>query len=64
MAFYQGKIATATYFAAQMLPHLTTVRRIVETIDDDIMRLPEAAFYMVGTIDDAVKKAQKLAAAA
>jgi alkylation response protein AidB-like acyl-CoA dehydrogenase len=44
VAFYQGKIATATYFAAQMLPHLTTVRRIVETIDDDIMRLPEAAF--------------------
>ena len=26
--------------------------------------LPEAAFYMVGTIEDAVKKAQKLAAAA
>jgi F-type H+-transporting ATPase subunit beta len=26
--------------------------------------LPEAAFYMVGTIEDAVKKAQKLAAQA
>ena len=43
-AFYQGKIATATFFAAHMLPTLTTARGIVETIDDDIMELPEAAF--------------------
>jgi hypothetical protein len=43
-AFYQGKIATAAFFAANMLPRITTVRGIVETIDDDIMRLPEAAF--------------------
>ncbi|HEX9833503.1 MAG TPA: acyl-CoA dehydrogenase, partial [Mycobacterium sp.] len=43
-AFYQGKIATATFFAANMLPAITTVREIVETIDDDIMHLPEVAF--------------------
>jgi F-type H+-transporting ATPase subunit beta len=33
-------------------------------VNGDYDHLPEAAFYMVGTIDDAVKKAQKLAAAA
>ena len=43
-AFYQGKIATAAFFASNMLPNITAVRGIVETIDDDIMRMPEAAF--------------------
>ena len=43
-AFYRGKVATAAFFAANMLPRITTVRGMVETIDDDIMRLPEAAF--------------------
>ncbi len=42
--FYRGKIATAAFFASNMLPRITTTRGIVETIDDDIMRLPEAAF--------------------
>jgi alkylation response protein AidB-like acyl-CoA dehydrogenase len=42
-AFYRGKIATATFFAKSMLPHLSAVRRIIEGIDDDIMRVPEAA---------------------
>jgi alkylation response protein AidB-like acyl-CoA dehydrogenase len=43
-AFYRGKVATAAFFAANMLPRITTIRGIVETIDDEIMRLPEAAF--------------------
>ena len=43
-AFYRGKVATAAFFAANMLPKIDTIRGIVETIDDDIMRLPEAAF--------------------
>jgi Acetyl-CoA dehydrogenase C-terminal like len=43
-AFYQGKIATAAFFAANMLPNLTAVRGIIENLDDDLMRLPEAAF--------------------
>jgi alkylation response protein AidB-like acyl-CoA dehydrogenase len=43
-AFYRGKIATATYFAANMLPELSALRGIIENLDDDIMRLPEAAF--------------------
>ena len=42
--FYRGKIATAAFFAKNMLPHLTAVRAIIESIDDDIMRLPETAF--------------------
>ena len=43
-AFYQGKIATAAFFASNMLPNIKAVRRIVENIDDDIMRMSEAAF--------------------
>jgi alkylation response protein AidB-like acyl-CoA dehydrogenase len=43
-AFYQGKIATATFFAANMLPNLATLRGIIENLDDEIMSLPEAAF--------------------
>ena len=43
-AFYQGKIATAQFFAKNMLPNLTALRGIIEAIDDDIMALPEAAF--------------------
>jgi hypothetical protein len=43
-AFYRGKIATAAFFAKNMLPNLTAVRTIIESIDDDVMRLPEAAF--------------------
>jgi alkylation response protein AidB-like acyl-CoA dehydrogenase len=43
-AFYRGKIAVATFFAANMLPSLAVVRGIVENLDDEIMSLPEAAF--------------------
>ena len=43
-AFYQAKIATARFFAKNMLPNLTALRGIVDAIDDGIVRLPEAAF--------------------
>jgi len=43
-SFYQGKIATAEFFAKNMLPKLTALRGIIESLDDDIMRLPEKAF--------------------
>jgi hypothetical protein len=43
-AFYQGKIAAATFFAANMLPKLSGLRGIIENLDDEIMKLPEAAF--------------------
>ncbi len=44
ITFYEGKIATATFFAANMLPPITAVRGIVEAVDTDVMELPEAAF--------------------
>ncbi len=45
VAFYQGKIASATFFAKNMLPQLTAVRHIVENnVDNDLMELDEAAF--------------------
>ena len=43
-AYYRGKIATATFFAANMLPNLAALRGIIENLDDEIMNLPEAAF--------------------
>jgi hypothetical protein len=43
-AFYQGKIATAQFFAKNMLPTLTALRGIIESLDEAIMGLPEAAF--------------------
>ncbi|AKN17318.1 acyl-CoA dehydrogenase FadE15 [Mycobacterium haemophilum DSM 44634] len=44
LAFYQGKIATAAFFAKNMLPRLTALRGIVGSIDDEIMRVSEDAF--------------------
>src|SRR5581483_2208929 len=41
-----------------------TVRSFAAVVKGEYDHLPEAAFYMVGTIEDAVKKAQKLAAEA
>ena len=41
-----------------------TVRGFKGIVNGDYDHLPEAAFYMVGTIDDAIAKAKKLAEAA
>ena len=41
-----------------------TIKGFAGLVAGQYDHLPEAAFYMVGTIEDAVKKAQKLAAAA
>ncbi|MEQ8655906.1 MAG: F0F1 ATP synthase subunit beta [Hyphomicrobiales bacterium] len=41
-----------------------TIRSFKAVVDGEYDHLPEAAFYMVGTIDDAVAKAQALAEAA
>jgi alkylation response protein AidB-like acyl-CoA dehydrogenase len=43
-AFYEGKIAVASFFAKNVLPLLTSTRQVIETIDNDIMELDEAAF--------------------
>ena len=41
-----------------------TIKGFKGLVNGEYDHLPEAAFYMVGTIEDAVKKAQELAAAA
>ena len=43
-AFYEGKIASASFFAKNMLPLLTSVRGVVESIDNEAMELDEASF--------------------
>ena len=43
-AFYEGKIASASFFAKNMLPLLTSVRSVVESIDNETMELDEASF--------------------
>jgi len=46
------------------VPLEDTIKGFKGLVNGDYDHLPEAAFYMVGTIEDAVKKAQKLAQAA
>jgi hypothetical protein len=43
-AFYEGKIAVASFFAKNFLPLLTSTRAVLDTIDNEIMELDEAAF--------------------
>jgi alkylation response protein AidB-like acyl-CoA dehydrogenase len=43
-AFYQGKIASARFFAEAVLPRLAAEREIAETTSLDLMELPESAF--------------------
>jgi hypothetical protein len=43
-AFYEGKVAIASFFAKNVLPELTAIRGIIANIDNDIMELDEAAF--------------------
>lgn len=43
-AFYRGKVATAAFFAKNMLPKLTSLRKVIESIDDEVMRVSEQAF--------------------
>jgi alkylation response protein AidB-like acyl-CoA dehydrogenase len=43
-SFYEGKLAVASFFAKNFLPLLTSTREVIETLDNDIMELDEAAF--------------------
>jgi alkylation response protein AidB-like acyl-CoA dehydrogenase len=43
-AFYEGKIASASFFAKNMLPLLTSVRAVIESVDNEAMELDEASF--------------------
>jgi alkylation response protein AidB-like acyl-CoA dehydrogenase len=43
-AFYEGKVASARWFARTVLPKLAAERAIAETTDLTVMELPEEAF--------------------
>ena len=43
-AFYEGKIAAASFFAKNFLPLLSGTRQVVESLDNEVMDLDEAAF--------------------
>ncbi|MDT5069987.1 MAG: hypothetical protein QOK02_6142 [Mycobacterium sp.] len=43
-SFYEGKIASASFFAKSFLPLLTSTRLVIDTIDNEVMELDEAAF--------------------
>ena len=42
--FYEGKIAVGSFFAKNFLPLLTGTRQVVESVDNEVMELAEAAF--------------------
>jgi alkylation response protein AidB-like acyl-CoA dehydrogenase len=44
LAFYQGKLATARFFAQTVLPRLAVERQLTEETTLDLMELPEEAF--------------------
>ncbi|MBK5991805.1 acyl-CoA dehydrogenase [Streptomyces sp. MBT58] len=44
VAFYQGKIAAAKFFAANILPGVSAERALAEHVDNSLMELDEAAF--------------------
>lgn len=41
--FYEGKIAVGSFFAKNFLPLLTGMRQVVESVDNEVMELDEAA---------------------
>ncbi len=43
-SFYQGKVAAARFFAAQVLPMLTAQRIIASTVDNTLMEISEDSF--------------------
>jgi F-type H+/Na+-transporting ATPase subunit beta len=63
--FFSQPMFVAEQFTGQpgvYVPIAETVRGVKEILDGKHDSLPEQAFYMVGTIDDAVEKAKKLQA--
>ena len=44
LSFYQGKVAAAQYFAANVLPKITSELAIAKSTDLALMELDEAAF--------------------
>jgi F-type H+-transporting ATPase subunit beta len=60
--FFVAEVFTGT--PGKLVPVEETIRGFKGICDGDFDHMPESAFYMVGTIDEAVEKAKKLAAAA
>jgi F-type H+-transporting ATPase subunit beta len=58
-AFFTAEVFTNTPGA--YVPRKETVRGFAEILDGKCDELPEQAFYLVGTIDDARAKAERLA---
>jgi F-type H+-transporting ATPase subunit beta len=46
------------------VPVADTIRSFKAVVSGEYDHLPEAAFYMVGSIEDAVKKAESMSATA
>ena len=44
VAFYQGKLAVASFFAKTVLPELAARRKVVESTDNSLMDVDEASF--------------------
>jgi alkylation response protein AidB-like acyl-CoA dehydrogenase len=44
VAFYEGKVGAARFFAKTVLPQLSAQRAVLEATDNSLMELPEAAF--------------------
>ncbi|WP_075997529.1 F0F1 ATP synthase subunit beta [Salaquimonas pukyongi] len=60
--FFVAEVFTGS--PGKLVPLEDTIRGFRDLVDGKYDHLPEAAFYMVGTIEEAVEKAQKLAAEA
>jgi len=43
-AFYQGKVAAASWFAANVFPMLVSSRAVAQAVDNSLMELDESAF--------------------
>ena len=43
-AFYQGKVAAASFFARSVLPRLSAERTMAENVDNSLMDVPVEAF--------------------
>ena len=60
--FFVAEVFTGS--PGQLVPLEDTIRSFKGLVEGEYDHLPEAAFYMVGSIDRAIEKAQKLAAQA
>lgn len=58
--FHVAEVFTGS--PGKYVPLKETIRGFKMIVDGDVDHLPEQAFYMVGTIDDAIKKAEEMGA--